>query len=357
MKPRASLPIAKIPLVPSFCLMASIGLISTHVAAFAQATDSKSPLVLRAQGSFYVGGTIEHRSPNGTDAKDAKFSDGDIAVNQMYVQYQIPETLKYKYPIVLMHGGGHTGAFYETTPDGREGWYTSLARRGFAVYAVDAPNRGRSGYDPTARFAASQGLKPASDMEAGNIYSAQSAWLSFRWGPKYGEAYKDTQFPLDHTNDYMKEVVPSYRDAQQYQFILTDLEALVDRIGPCILLGWSTGSGNVMMAATHRVDKVKALIAIEGVPPDPTRSPVDVGEMAKIPLLAVHGDNTQDNQINSLIAARDYTTKLAKIGGVAELVYLPDRGLHGNGHTMALEHDNEQIADIIESWVAHNARQ
>jgi len=74
-------------------------------------------------------------------------------------------------------------------------------------------------------------------------------------------------------------------------------------------------------------------------------------------LLAILGDNTQDNQINSLSAARDYTTKLAKIGAVAELVYLPDRGLHGNGHTMSLEHDNEQIADIIESWVAHNAKQ
>jgi hypothetical protein len=69
-----------------------------------------NPLVLKAQGNFYVGGTIEIRSPNTTNAAlpgDGTAA-GHIAVNQAYVQYQIPESQKYKYPIVLMHGGGHT---------------------------------------------------------------------------------------------------------------------------------------------------------------------------------------------------------------------------------------------------------
>ena len=40
------------------------------------------------------------------------------------------------------------GDFFRTTPDGREGWFTSFARRGFAVYSVNGANRGRAGLGP-----------------------------------------------------------------------------------------------------------------------------------------------------------------------------------------------------------------
>ena len=126
----------------------------------------------------------------------------------MYVEYQIPATLKYAYPIVLMHGDGHTGEFFRTTPDGREGWFTSFARLGFAVYSVDGANRGRAGWDPTKRFAATQGLISPSSMEAASIYSEQSAWVAYRWGPAFGTAYTNTQFPLNHVQDYLKEIQP-----------------------------------------------------------------------------------------------------------------------------------------------------
>src|SRR3954453_13014760 len=122
------------------------------VPAWSQPTDAprtKGSLVLKEQGTFFVGGKVERRSPNTSVPGDNKFAVGDIAANAMYVEYQVPETLKYKYPIVMLHGGGHSGQVYRTTPDGREGWFTSFARRGFAVYVVDAPNRGRSGWDPT----------------------------------------------------------------------------------------------------------------------------------------------------------------------------------------------------------------
>src|SRR4026209_459349 len=73
-------------------------------------TKANNPLVLKEQGNFYVGGRIELRSPNTTNAAlpgDGTAA-GHIAVYQANVQYQIPVAQKYKYPIVLMHGGGHT---------------------------------------------------------------------------------------------------------------------------------------------------------------------------------------------------------------------------------------------------------
>ena len=304
------------------------------------------PLHLAEQGTFYVGGSIQFRTPNSsTNISDPRSLPGNIAVDQMYVEYQIPEDMKYKYPIVFMHGGGHTGEFFRTTPDGREGWFTSFTRRGFAVYAVDGPNRGRAGWDPTNRFATTQSpLLPPSAMEAANIYSEQSAWVAFRWGPSFETPYANTQFPLAYVDNYLKEIQPAYRDAPENGYIQADLEALVDKIGPCILLGWSTGTGNVMVAASNRLSAVKAVIGLEGFPGAAGNRPPDA-MAAQTPFLGLLGDNADRSPF------RAYTATLVALGGDATTVWLPDIGLFGNGHTMALELNNEKIADFMEEWI------
>jgi pimeloyl-ACP methyl ester carboxylesterase len=300
------------------------------------------PLVLAEQGSFFVGGSIQFRDPNSTTPGDARFVPGDIAVNQMFVEYQIPKEQKYRYPIIMMHGGGHSGKVYETTPDGREGWFTSFARRGLSPFVVDAPNRGRTGYDPTQRYKVYLGLAAPSTLEIGNIYSAQAAWVAFRWGPTYGTQYPGQQFPVEYLDQYVRQLVPSYRDATQNPKIVTDLVALIDRVGPCILLGWSTGTGNVMNAATQRPNLVKGLIGLEGTPPS---VPVDVATLAKIPVVVLIGDNMSPDN------ARAFTDNLVSLGGDASTIWLPDAGLHGNGHTMMLERNSEEVADLVEGWI------
>jgi len=317
------------------------------VIALPRTAKAKEPLVLAEQGTFFVGGTIEIRQHNTSIVGDEKFAaPGEISVNQMYVEYQIPQDLKHKVPIVMLHGGGHSGNVYRTTPDGREGWFTSFARRGFAVYVVDAPNRGRSGWDPTNRFAVTRGQTPPSALEAGNIYTAQTAWNAFRIGPEYQKQFPGQQFPADHLKDYLPQLVPSYRDPIQNEYIAQGLGALVDRIGPCILLGWSTGAGNVMVGGTSRVDTVKGIIAIEGVPPNPKRSKVDEAKLAKIPFLQVLGDNVDPTP------AKAYIATIADAGGDATALVLPEHGVKGNGHAMMLERNNEQIADLIEQWIS-----
>jgi pimeloyl-ACP methyl ester carboxylesterase len=321
-------------------------LLLASVPAYGQHQKKHAPLHLAEQGTFYVGGKIEFRSPNSsTDINSPRSLPGNIAVHQMYVEYQVPLKTKYRFPIVFMHGGGHTGEFFRTTPDGREGWFTSFTRRGFAVYAVDAPNRGRAGWDPTARFATTQPpFLPPSAMEEANIYSEQSAWVAFRWGPTFGTAYPNRKFPLAFVENYLKEIQPAYRDAPENGYIQNDLKALVDTIGPCILLGWSTGTGNVMMAASQRLYKVKGVIGLEGFPGAEGNRPPD--ELAaRTPFLGILGDNLDPTP------SRAYTDTLSDLGGDANTIFLPDSGLYGNGHTMALELNNERIADLIEQWI------
>jgi pimeloyl-ACP methyl ester carboxylesterase len=329
---------------------AAVVSVATMSTAYAATGDApRGALELQEQGTFYVGGERQFRSPGSSAKSDERSLPGDIAVNQMYVEYQIPAKRKYPYALVLLHGGGHTGQFYRSTPDGREGWFTSFTRRGFTVYAVDAPNRGRAGWDPTHRLAVSQGLEPPSALEAANIYSAQSAWLAFRWGPKYGTPYPNAQFPFDHLDGYLKQIQPAYRDAAQNPAIHRDLMALVDKIGPCILLGWSTGTGNVMVAASKRPGVVKGVIGLEVFPGAEGNTPV-LAEMAKIPFLGLLGDNLSPDD------GRAYTRSLTALGGDATTVFLPDAGQHGNGHTMAIEKNNEAIADIIQKWIDVHAK-
>jgi pimeloyl-ACP methyl ester carboxylesterase len=323
-------------------------IVSTQDNIFGTNIQQALPLVLKEQGTFYVGGTVEFRNPNtSSTTPDPRSLPGSIAVHQMYVEYQIPLLRRYKYPIVFMHGGGHTGEFFRTTPDGRQGWFTSFTRRGFAVYSVDGSNRGRAGWDPTNRFAVSQGLLPYTALESANMYSEESAWVAFRWGPSFGTPYANTQFPLDHVNDYLKEIQPAYRDANANPNLQGDLEALVDKIGPCILLGWSTGTGNVMVAATSspaRIQNVKGIIGIEGYPGAAGNRPPDA-DAAKVPFLGLNGDFLDPAPFEA------YAALLRALGGDATSVHLPDIGIFGNGHTMAIEKNDEQIADVIEQWI------
>ena len=92
------------------------------------------PLSIARQGYLFAGG--KYSTVNGKQ----------VLMGQLYVEFQIPSKKTHPYPIVMVHGGTRTGTTYTGTPDGRESWAQYFARRGHAVYVVDQPGRGRSGY-------------------------------------------------------------------------------------------------------------------------------------------------------------------------------------------------------------------
>ena len=103
-----------------------------------------APLIIQAQGSFAVGGTvITHPGtydPMKQQAPDGQTFHGDHA----YVFYQLPVNAR-TFPLVLWHGAGQFSKTWETTPDGREGFQNLFLRRGFGVYVIDQPRRGNAG--------------------------------------------------------------------------------------------------------------------------------------------------------------------------------------------------------------------
>ena len=101
------------------------------------------PLTIADQGSFAVGGTVIETPGayyNNAPTAEGQSFHGDHA----YAFYQIPPDAR-PLPLVLWHGAYQSGRRWETTPDGREGFQMLFLRRGFPVYVIDQPCRGRDG--------------------------------------------------------------------------------------------------------------------------------------------------------------------------------------------------------------------
>jgi pimeloyl-ACP methyl ester carboxylesterase len=89
------------------------------------------------QGHFYVGGKWVGKPGE------------EIMRGAMYVETWVPKKIRYKYPIVFIQsGGGQTNVALLQTPDGRPGWAYDFVNRGYVIYMLDLPGRGRSAYVP-----------------------------------------------------------------------------------------------------------------------------------------------------------------------------------------------------------------
>jgi hypothetical protein len=103
-------------------------------------------LVLRQQGSFFIGGNT-HAVPDPYAGVGTGARPGNSMINQMYVQFQKPAERNDLPPIVFVHGCCLSSKTWETTPDGRMGWYEYFTRKGFDTYMADQVGRARSGFD------------------------------------------------------------------------------------------------------------------------------------------------------------------------------------------------------------------
>jgi pimeloyl-ACP methyl ester carboxylesterase len=352
-------------------------------------------LAIAKQGYFFVGGSY------------VESKDGRIMAGQMFVQYQIPQTRKHKYPVVMWHGGGQTATNFLGTPDGRPGWADYFVSRGYAVYVVDQPARARSGYftepyGPTRRPVAKALSERFTAPELLNLYP--QAKLHAQWPGKGtpGDAVFD---------EFFASQVEDMQDVN----LMEDLNrkagvALLEKIGPAILLTHSQSGPFGWQVADMRPELVKAVGAVEpngppfyesitiGAPEwfkdgpigrawgitrlplnfhPPVAEPKELGmtledkadgeglvrcwvqaqpahrlpRLQKTPIVIVTGEA-------SFRATYDHCTSkfLTQAGVKHSHVRLGDVAIKGNGHMMMLEKNNLEIAAFLDRWIAKNAR-
>jgi len=310
---------------------------------------AEPPLQIARQGSLEAGGTVMECATNdGGDPNSKRWPAGHVVVDNVYSTYQYPVEQKYPYPILFNSGGGHTARVYDTTPDGREGWLSLFLRAGFATYGVDRVNTGRSGTDICTINAVRLGRAPISELPAINRYAFESSWVTFRWGPRFGEPFADTQFPIEAVDNYYPQTVSTYRGADQTRKSVAALAALLDKVGPSVLETWSSSGLLGYLAAIERPRLVKGILAVETSIDAFDNIPLDkLFILAGIPILIVIGDRAQDRVDSS----RAFERRMKAIGGDVTIDVLPEAGIKGNGHTLMLEKNNKQIMLRMIAWL------
>jgi pimeloyl-ACP methyl ester carboxylesterase len=320
----------------------------------------KRPLTIADQGSFFVNGHLTLiKNPCATDGPRELRGyclPGHMVTGQMYVRYQVPEKRRPGgYAIVLVHGGSHSGVTYETTPDGREGWDTIFLRLGYPVYIVDWPGRARSSFNPDAinqaQLEKNAALLPASGQRAATI---ESAWHTFRFGPEYPTQFPNPQFPFAVLDDYLAQLVVN-TDADKPDALVDALAALLDRIGPAIVLTHSASGPSGYRLVERRPSLVKALVSAE---PGGTAcsADTDAASFKATPALTFFGDFTDNHPFWSqkYRECKSMAERIAAAGGDAVTLKLPSVGIFGNSHMLMMEKNNVEIAQWIDKWLQVN---
>jgi pimeloyl-ACP methyl ester carboxylesterase len=323
-------------------------------AAQAQHQDDK-PLVIQSQGSFFVGGEV--KSVPAPPEGNAPFRGGDITINQMYVQYQIPPHGDRHLPVVMVHGCCLSSKTWETTPDGRMGWNEYFLRKERSVYLADQVSRARSGFDPTTISAVKAGTAPASALP--NIISAshQTAWTIFRFGPSYGKPFADTQFPVEAAAELYKQMIPDLNaQLPTPNPTWTNMAALAKQLKGAVLMGHSESGFFPQQAALLDPSGIRAMITIEApCPADLTAA--QIASLAKIPTLVMFGDHLDDAPTivvswkQAFEKCNAYVEKVKAAGGDAQMMHLPALGIKGNSHMLMQDRNNLQLADRVLAWI------
>lgn len=340
---------------------------------------------------FYVGGKYV-----GAPGKE-------VMTGQMYVERLRPEKVTQRYPMVFFHGGSETATNWMSTPDGRTGWADYFLKQGFIVYLIDQPARGRSAWLASVNGPAAMRMS-VDDFEKS---------LNIETYGKWPQAKKHTQWPGEGDARYRRgdpifdnfyaSLVPQLNSMVEIQTLVQAAgTALLDKIGPAIIVVHSQSGGFGWLLADKRPKLVKGILAVEPNGPPfqqavlseemarawglteipltyspPAKTPADLGatresapdgpdlvtcwkqadpprtlpNLQGVPILILSSEA-------SAHAAYDQCTAkyLTRAGVENTYMRLEDQGIHGNFHHMMLEKNNLEISALIYKWMTQHIK-
>ncbi len=355
------------------------------------------PIALAANDWSFYGGKY-------VDTKEGVFHTGG-----MYVEQYVPAERRHPYPVVMIHGGGQTGTNFTATPDGRRGWLHDFLRAGYTVHIVDQPERARSGH-------AAAIFGQAATLQRSSVKRIEDRFTAPAQAKLWPQSVRHTQWPGtgrkgDPAFDrFYASQVEGLRDGEAIEILNRDAGvALLDAIGPAIIMTHSQSGPLGWLIADARPNLVKGILALEPNGPPFRDAEFSGGEtwycytkettrpwgITRLPLTydpAVQRPEdltpTPDSQtpgpnlvhgflqggrarrlsrlagIPILILATEAsyhatydhaTSRFLEQAGVAhDFFRLEDKGLRGNGHMAMLEKNNHAVADLMIDWLARH---
>jgi hypothetical protein len=372
---------------------------------------SNGNLHLSGYGSFFIQGNthpIDSATASAGGFPGFPIPGGLSMINQMYVQYMLPQAQNGKkhYPIVFVHGCCLSSKSWQTTPDGRMGWDEYFVRQGFNTYLADQVSRARSGFDATKYNMVRNNVLPTSALPAILIGSDQFAWNIFRWGvntcttspcsdPSNATPHPDIRFPMNTVGvgagsnlQFYNQVIPDMNgtlsDALPQPCAAAactppspdavfntpaQMAALANKLGGAILVAHSESADFPTRAALQAASgcypwtsasacKVKGIIQLETGCHGDLTGPM-ITTLSHIPILIEYGDFSPVMQ-----PAAPCPTEISQItnaGGDIKFAWLPHLSpgslypgspgpITGNEHMVMLDNNNQQIAQILIDW-------
>lgn len=338
-----------------------------------QRANSDSTAMRLADHSYFFVGIDRKTMPYGT-----------VVHGQSGVQVFTPAEVRHPYPIVLVHGG--LGQAVHMMGIGRRpGWVHYFVREGYRTYVMDRPAYGRVPMHPDAfgdYFTAYGGGTNLANILRNSATAPGTPRNTGLVGEELGLQFvaNESGFPRSmalHSEQWAKGAV-----------------ALLDRIGPSILLTHAWGGTLGWIAADRRPSLVKAIVTVESnnapfegevtwgvtaVPltfdppvadpkefrfaewtpppgsPGPNRPHRIQAEPARqlpnlrgMPILWMQGENNYSGPAQVQF--------LKQSGLDAEFLRLRDRGIEGNTNLMVLERNNFEVFGLIRDWLAGRVR-
>mgnify|MGYP000143250640 CR=1 FL=1 len=298
-------------------------------------------------GSFYLDGRsisvtgepIERVQRNDGVAIEID-PNGDYSIESSYVQFFLP--INYHHIYILIHGGAHTGAIWETTPDGRHGWLHMLLNAGFGVYVIDTVERGRAGW------CAIPNIWPGKP----EMRSNQRTWSALRLGSEKNFKTKlpfvGQQFPIESFDSLVNYNVPRWNcNAGVSSRAIEKLLRKIDR--PCSLIAYSQGSDIAMQTFFATENLLRSIVLLE---PAAFPLPDNPDQMLEKNVLILFGDFIEQNLLwhSFKEKAEKYANSLTRLGMKVDILNLPEKNIYGNSHMIMMDRNNEEALDTIIAW-------
>jgi pimeloyl-ACP methyl ester carboxylesterase len=269
-------------------------------------------------------------------------------------------------PIVMIHGGAHTGLCYLETADGTPGWAFYFAARGHRVLIPDWPGCGLSSAVPNSTLDGArvcQGLAAVvRDAGAPAIVFTHSMSGAYGWKliEQLGEAIaklvavapappgniQPRAQPLSVGPDFIEVVQPASRlkISRTQPFIISETYARRKLIGEGVYF-----PADQVARYLKTLQSIPARLLIERLNIEGSQLCVEnYSAFRSKPILLVVGSHDIDHPVE---VDRLIVNWLNEHAADAHFLALADEGIVGNGHMMMLESNGDVIAARIFEWL------